>query len=391
MIVDVGKTYASTEPLQGIERELLDKTGGQSMAWVGRGATALYYAYQVVRALNATTAEAEVILPSIACASLANTANLAKVIPRFADVDPNTGMLSFESIKERTTRNTRAVVFIHLYGNTYDLDEIAGWCKARGILLIEDNAQALGGRLPKGSPVGTIGDMSIYSFNKSKIIDSGAGALLARTDPAVNAMDEVLRLYPLPQHLDGRKAMEMSREYRDLQRSLMKSYWDNPSGNVSESFMHICSKYDSLYMRPFEYASTLSSGWEALPGNLQRRCNRADEYAELLSGGPWRLLNGWPGSGVCWRCSLLLENHALVVPLGESLRQDGFHVSNLFLPLHVLFRPSDCCPNAEDFSSRIMNLWVDYTVDEDYVARCAESFKAHALTLSSIITLSDES
>src|SRR5579863_4024187 len=129
---------ATHEILQPIEADLLRETGGAAIEWYGRAATALYRAYTVARKSDgANVAEAEVILPSISCATPANAALLAGVTPRFADVDPDTGMPTLESIQERWTPQTCAVVFIHLFGQTAELRPLAEWCRARNVLLIE--------------------------------------------------------------------------------------------------------------------------------------------------------------------------------------------------------------------------------------------------------------
>src|SRR5947209_5824623 len=101
-----------SETLQAVEGDLLRMTGGTRVEWYGRAATALYRAYTVARQISMHSEDAEVILPSISCATLANTALLAKVTPRFADVDPVTGMPSLQSIQARWTPKTCAVVFI---------------------------------------------------------------------------------------------------------------------------------------------------------------------------------------------------------------------------------------------------------------------------------------
>ena len=107
------------EILRPVEADLLRATGGTAIEWYGRAATALYRAFKVARRLaDADVHEVEVILPSISCATPANAALLAGVTPRFADVDPLTGMPTLKSIQERYTPQTCAVVFIHLFGQT---------------------------------------------------------------------------------------------------------------------------------------------------------------------------------------------------------------------------------------------------------------------------------
>ena len=169
----------TNEVLQPVEADLLRETGGAAIEWYGRAATALYRAYTVARKLvGAKDQQAEVILPSISCATPANAALLAGVTPRFADVDPSTGMPTLKSIQDRWTPQTCAVVFIHLFGQTVNLRPLAEWCRSKGVLLIEDLAQALGARLPDGAAAGSVGDLSVYSFNPTKILECGGGALL---------------------------------------------------------------------------------------------------------------------------------------------------------------------------------------------------------------------
>ena len=142
----------TSKVLQPVEADLLRQTSGAGVEWFGRAATALYRAYAIARGSVSTAyPEAEVILPSISCATPANAALLAGVSPRFADVDPATGMPTLQTIQQRWNPNTCAVVFVHLFGQTADLRPLADWCREKKILLIEDIAQALGARLPDGA------------------------------------------------------------------------------------------------------------------------------------------------------------------------------------------------------------------------------------------------
>jgi hypothetical protein len=66
------------------------------------------------------------------------------------------------------------------------------------------------------------------------------------------------------------------------------------------------------------------------------------------------------------------------VEFSEAVRRDGFHVSNLYWPVNDFFNPRDVCPNADQFARRIVNLWVDKTVNTQWVERCAESVLTNA-------------
>jgi hypothetical protein len=67
-----------------------------------------------------------------------------------------------------------------------------------------------------------------------------------------------------------------------------------------------------------------------------------------------------------------------LVDFSDAVRRDGFHVSNLYWPVNDFFRPSDHCPNADEFARRIINLWVDQTVDRQWVEKCARSLVRNA-------------
>lgn len=80
-------------------------------------------------------------------------------------------------------RRPKAVVVVHLFGQSADLEPIAGLCERHGVPLIEDAAEALGA-LYHGQPVGTFGAASAFSFNGNKIITTTGGGMLTARNPA---------------------------------------------------------------------------------------------------------------------------------------------------------------------------------------------------------------
>jgi dTDP-4-amino-4,6-dideoxygalactose transaminase len=148
---------------------------------------------------------------------------------------------------------------------------------------------------------------------------------------------------------------------------------------VASAFLPLQDAYSRLFVRSLHDAARLADAWPTLSALLEERARKAVVYSSKLDGGPWRLLNGWRSSGVCWRYSLLADSPEQTPALTEAVRQDGFYVSNLYWPVNQLFNPVDCCPNAEDFARRIVNLWVDHTVDSEWIERCVESLRVHAV------------
>jgi dTDP-4-amino-4,6-dideoxygalactose transaminase len=372
------------EILQPVEADLLRDAGGAAIEWYGRAATALYRAYTVARRLSGAKAhEAEVILPSISCATPANAALLARVAPRFADVDPGSGMPILESIQQRWTPQTCAVVFIHLFGQTADLGAVAEWCRSKNILLIEDVAQALGARLPDGRAAGSVGDLSVYSFNPTKILECGGGALLIRSQKLAAVCAELAESDPLPPEINEEEARVLALSYRNLHHSLVGLLRAQATDEVSSAFLKLQTAFRALYLRRMKDPAALVVAWEQLQQIIQHRFGNAQLYEEVLAERDWQRLNRWQQSGVCWRYSLLVNFPDKLVDFSEAVRRDGFHVSNLYWPANDFFRPSDLCPNASQFARRIVNLWVDQTVDRKWVQKCAQSLLRNARRFSS--------
>jgi dTDP-4-amino-4,6-dideoxygalactose transaminase len=322
-------------------------------------------------------------MPAISCSTPANVALLAGFVPRFADVDASTGMATLESIQARWTPQTCAVLFIHLFGSTADLRSIAEWCRSKNILLIEDLAQALGARLPNEDPAGSVGDLSVYSFNPTKILECGGGALLIRTRSLVPIWKKVCAENPLPPEIGDEDSRALELSYRNLHHSLVALFRTGRSNETSVSFLKLEPAYRELYLRPMKSAAALARDWEGLPAILELRSNYAQQYASELEDGPWQTLDAWRQSGVCWRYSLLVNRPEKLVAFSEAVRRDGFHVSNLYWPLNDFFRPADRCPNAKQFARRIVNLWVDSTVGPEWVRHCCASLHRHSALLAS--------
>ena len=111
----------------------------------------------------------------------------------WADIDPATRVITAKSIEQALTPRTRAVVVVHLYGYAADMPEIATLCRERGLLLIEDTAQAIGSEVD-GKKAGSFGDMAIFSFHSHKNLTTlGEGGMLYVRDPSLAAVVPALR------------------------------------------------------------------------------------------------------------------------------------------------------------------------------------------------------
>jgi len=87
-------------------------------------------------------------------------------VPVFTDIDPATACLDLHHAARVITSRTRAIVPMHSWGRPCDIDEIAALAKERGLIVLEDAAQAQGATL-QGRPMGVWGAMGMFSYSKS--------------------------------------------------------------------------------------------------------------------------------------------------------------------------------------------------------------------------------
>lgn len=115
--------------------------------------------------------------------------------PVLADIDPDTALLSMDSVARVLTQRTRAVLLVHLYGRAADLGAWERFCGAHGIDLLEDCAQAHLA-VSAGRPVGTVGRFGAFSFYPTKNLGAiGDAGMLVTSDPALAAAAASLRNY----------------------------------------------------------------------------------------------------------------------------------------------------------------------------------------------------
>jgi dTDP-4-amino-4,6-dideoxygalactose transaminase len=96
--------------------------------------------------------------------------------PIFCDVEPTNYCISYEEVVKRTTKKTKAIIAVDIFGNPFD-PKIYEFAESKGIVVIEDAAQAVGAKV-NGQYVGTYSDMCCYSFTQGKILNAGEGGII---------------------------------------------------------------------------------------------------------------------------------------------------------------------------------------------------------------------
>lgn len=122
----------------------------------------------------------EIIVSPYTMSASATAAVVYGAIPVFADVEKNYYCLDYESVKEKITPKTKAIIVVDLFGQTYDR-RINDLAKEYGIKVIEDTAQAPGAK-DGNDYAGTLGDIGVFSLNYHKHIHSGEGGMIVTND-----------------------------------------------------------------------------------------------------------------------------------------------------------------------------------------------------------------
>jgi len=142
----------------------------------------------LILALRACGVEAgdEVLLPPFTFVATASAVSAIGAKPVFVDVHPNTYNINHAELERGRTPSTAAIIAVHLYGLSADMDAIMSFARSRNIPVIEDCAQAIGASY-KGRPTGSLGDVACLSFYPTKNLGAYGDAGMIVTNSAETA------------------------------------------------------------------------------------------------------------------------------------------------------------------------------------------------------------
>jgi dTDP-4-amino-4,6-dideoxygalactose transaminase len=138
----------------------------------------------------------KVIVPAYSFFATAGVVARLNAIPVFADIDPVTFNINPDDFKKKISANTKAVIPVHLYGQSCEMDTIMEIAEKHNIKVIEDAAQAIGTQYKDGKCVGTIGDIGCFSFFPSKNLGCfGDGGLVTTNNRELADKLRILRVH----------------------------------------------------------------------------------------------------------------------------------------------------------------------------------------------------
>lgn len=170
--------YLTTGPkIEEFEQKFAEYVGVKYAVAISNGTAALHAACFAAGIGKGD----EVITTPITFAASANCVLYCSGKPVFADIDPQTYNIDPEEIRKRITSKTKAIIPVHFTGQLCDMDEINKIAKEHNLIVIEDAAHALGADY-NGKKVGSISDMTTFSFHPVKHITTGEGGMIATND-----------------------------------------------------------------------------------------------------------------------------------------------------------------------------------------------------------------
>ena len=170
--------WLTTGPLIEEFESALEKVVGAPCISASSGTAALHCAYAAIGLEPGD----EVITPPITFIATQATAALFGATIVFADVQPDTANIDPQAVEAAITSRTKAIVAVDYAGHPADLDELRAIADKHGIYLIEDAAHSIGS-LYKGRPVGSIADITTFSFFPTKNLTTGEGGAVASIHP----------------------------------------------------------------------------------------------------------------------------------------------------------------------------------------------------------------
>lgn len=358
VIATLKSDYLTCGPAtERFEEALKAASGARFVTAVANGTAALH-----VACLSAGIKEGdEVIVSPITFAASANCVLYCGGVPVFADIDEDTWNVSPASIRGKITDKTKAVVAVDFGGVPVALDEIRSICDEFDLTLIEDAAHSIGSSF-KGRPIGSVADVTTFSFHPVKTVTTGEGGAVCTNDPklaeriSLFAKHGITREKALMEHPDEGdwyyEQLELGYNYRisDIEAALGASQIERLS-----EFAARRRDIVSVYNMEFSKCPEVSFQVDPTPEESVRHlyCLRFD--LEAL--------------GVTRRFVF------------DALRAEGIGVNVHYLPVYRLpyyqHRGYDasCCPAANAYYKEAVTLPLNCCMTDDDVRSVIESVR----------------
>lgn len=348
-VVDVLKSdFITTGPkIEEFEIKVADYVGAKYAVAIANGTAALHAA-----CFAAGIGEGdEVITTPITFAASANCALYCGATPVFADIDKESYNISPKDIRKKITDRTKAIIAVHFTGQPCEMDEIHKIAEDNNLIVIEDAAHALGADY-KGKKIGSLSDMTTFSFHPVKHITTGEGGMIVTND---EKLYERLKLF---------RTHGITREEKYLSRNDGPWYYEQIDLGYNYRITDIqCA----LGISQMDKLDDFVEKRRMLVGRYN---NAFEDISEIVTPKQFEGCNNSYHLYV-----IQVENRLEVF---NKLRTAGIGVNVHYIPVykHPYYQKNDydkvCCPNAEEYYEHCISLplYPKLTIEEqDYVIK----------------------
>ena len=183
--------YIMGKTVLDFEKEFANYIGVKHAISVGNGTDALVLALKAMGIGNGD----EVITTPFTFFATAEAISAVGATPIFVDVDKETFNIDTTKIEEKITSKTKAIMPVHIFGQSADMDEINEIAKKHNLMVIEDACQAIGGKY-KGRKIGSLGDVACFSFFPTKNLGcAGDGGMIVTDNDEIAIIARALRTH----------------------------------------------------------------------------------------------------------------------------------------------------------------------------------------------------
>ena len=358
-VVDVMKSdYLTCGPkIEEAEKKLCKITGAKYAVLIANGTAALHAA---CFAAGIGPGD-EVIATPITFAASANCALYCGGKPVFADIDPDTYNIDPDSIEKHITDKTKAVVAVDFTGQAVDIKRIREICDRHGLIFIEDAAHSLGTKY-NGKPVGSLADMTEFSFHPVKTCTAGEGGAITTDD------DELYKKLVLFRTHGITRVQE----------------WMDKESEGGWYYQQVALGYN--YRMTDMQAALLSSQLDKLDMFAARRKELVRRYDEAFSHIPEIVVQKEIPESDTVRHLYILQFDLDKLNCGrkeiyDALQAEGVGVNVHYIPTYSfpyyqkLGYKMGACPNAEKLYERIVSIPLYYSLTNEQQDKVIEAVK----------------
>lgn len=285
--------------VDGFERELASRVNIRAAVALSSGTAAIHLALKA-----AGIGEGDIVFcPTLTFSASANPIIYQHAIPVFVDSDYETWNMCPKALEQAFEKypNVKAVIVVHLYGLSADMDRIMDICKKHDVAIIEDAAESLG-TYYKGKQTGTFGDYGVFSFNGNKIITTSGGGMLVSSDE---------------------------------ERITKSRFWATQSRDQARHYQH--SELGFNYRMSNVVAGIGRGQLKVLDQRVKKKRYIFEFYKRelgALEGVVFMPSNEWNEPNY-WLSSMILHGHVRPIDVMEALERENIESRPIWKPMHL--------------------------------------------------------